>query len=103
MDDNLHTALAEVDLHFAHDAMAALYGRGVVEHVPQHDSITLIELAHGAALQSQYSKASLNSYTDKLYCLIMIAQKSSEVAVEDFAMALADYAGMNEDLQRSEE
>jgi hypothetical protein len=32
----------------------------------------------------------------------MIAQKSSEVAVEDFATALADYAGMNEDLQRSE-
>jgi hypothetical protein len=27
MDDNLHTALAEVDLHIAHDAMAALYGR----------------------------------------------------------------------------
>jgi hypothetical protein len=27
----------------------------------------------------------------------MIAQKSSEAAVEDFAMALADYAGMNED------
>jgi hypothetical protein len=33
----------------------------------------------------------------------MIAQKSSEVAVEDFAMALADHAGMNEDLQRIEE
>jgi hypothetical protein len=33
----------------------------------------------------------------------MIAQKSSEVAVEDFAMAFADYAGMNADLQRSEE
>jgi hypothetical protein len=33
----------------------------------------------------------------------MVAQKSSEVAVEDFAVALADYAGMNEDLQRSEE
>jgi hypothetical protein len=31
----------------------------------------------------------------------MIAQKSSEVA--DFAMALADYAATNEDLQRSEE
>jgi hypothetical protein len=26
----------------------------------------------------------------------MIAQKSSEVAVESFAMALADHAGMNE-------
>jgi hypothetical protein len=33
----------------------------------------------------------------------MIAQKSSEIAVEDFAIALADYAEMNEDLQRSEE
>jgi hypothetical protein len=32
----------------------------------------------------------------------MIAQKSSEVAVEDFAMALAEYVGMSEDLQRSE-
>ena len=29
----------------------------------------------------------------------MIAQKNSEVAVEDLAMALADCAGMNEDLQ----
>jgi hypothetical protein len=33
----------------------------------------------------------------------MIAQKSSEIGVDDFAMALADYAGMNEDLQRNEE
>jgi hypothetical protein len=33
----------------------------------------------------------------------MIAQKSSAVAVEDFATALAEYAGMNENLQRSEE
>jgi hypothetical protein len=32
----------------------------------------------------------------------MNAQKSSEVVVEDFAMALADYVGMNGDLQRSE-
>jgi hypothetical protein len=40
MDGNVHTALAEVDLHMVHDAMAALYGRGVVEYVPQHDSIS---------------------------------------------------------------
>jgi hypothetical protein len=33
----------------------------------------------------------------------MVDEKSGEVAVEDFAMALADYAGMNEDPQRSEE
>jgi hypothetical protein len=32
----------------------------------------------------------------------MIAQKSSEVAVEDFAMALADYAGMNSEAKSKE-
>jgi hypothetical protein len=33
----------------------------------------------------------------------MLAPKSSELAVEDFAVGLADYAGMNQGLQRSQE
>jgi hypothetical protein len=41
-------------LHMAHDAMAALYGRGVVEHVPQHDSISGPEVGLQLRVRARY-------------------------------------------------